>query len=66
MPGDGGNQLEAKLNKSETVHYICDKVTKDYYTLWLNIGEFVEVIIDCWVCLSYIIISYDDMKCKSV
>lgn len=49
IPGDGGAQLEAKLNKTSTVHYICEKTTKDYFNIWLNMELLVPIIIDCWV-----------------
>lgn len=49
VPGDLGNQLEAKLDKPSVVHYICYKKTNDYFTLWLNLELLVPVAIDCWV-----------------
>ncbi|XP_064120034.1 phospholipase A2 group XV-like [Macrobrachium nipponense] len=49
IPGDGGSQMEAKLNKTETVHYICSKLTSDWFDLWLNMELLVPYIIDCWV-----------------
>uniref|UniRef100_A0AAV2L1K4 Uncharacterized protein n=1 Tax=Knipowitschia caucasica TaxID=637954 RepID=A0AAV2L1K4_KNICA len=48
IPGDLGNQLEARLNKSTVVHYMCYKKT-DFFTLWLNLEQMVPVIIDCWI-----------------
>ncbi|XP_017329679.1 group XV phospholipase A2 [Ictalurus punctatus] len=49
IPGDLGNQLEAKLDKPSVVHYICYKKTTDYFTLWLNLELLVPVAIDCWI-----------------
>ncbi|KPP70766.1 hypothetical protein Z043_110382 [Scleropages formosus] len=49
VPGDLGNQLEAKLDKPTVVHYICYKKTDDYFTLWLNLELLVPVAIDCWI-----------------
>ncbi|CAH1388677.1 unnamed protein product [Nezara viridula] len=49
VPGDGGSQLEAKLNKTTTVHYVCDKTTKDFFTLWLDVNHLIPIAIDCWV-----------------
>lgn len=49
IPGDLGNQLEAKLDKPSVVHYICYKKTEDYFTLWLNLELLVPVAIDCWI-----------------
>ncbi|KAF7660139.1 hypothetical protein LDENG_00287370 [Lucifuga dentata] len=48
IPGDLGNQLEAKLDKPSVVHYICYKKT-DYFTLWLNLELLIPVAIDCWI-----------------
>ncbi|XP_063617246.1 phospholipase A2 group XV-like [Cydia splendana] len=49
IPGDGGSQLEAKLNKSSVVHYICAKTSADYFNIWLNLELLVPFVIDCWV-----------------
>ncbi|CAH2237346.1 jg22261 [Pararge aegeria aegeria] len=49
IPGDGGSQLEAKLNKTNVVHYICAKTSTDYYNIWLNLELLVPFVIDCWV-----------------
>ncbi|XP_057692565.1 group XV phospholipase A2 isoform X1 [Corythoichthys intestinalis] len=49
VPGDLGNQLEAKLDKPSVVHYICYKKTDTFFTLWLNLEQLVPVAIDCWM-----------------
>ena len=49
MPGDGGSQIDAKLDKAEVPHYFCDKKTDDYFNLWLNLALLVPFVIDCWV-----------------
>ncbi|CAL8096777.1 unnamed protein product [Orchesella dallaii] len=49
VPGDGGSQVEAKLDKPATVHYVCTKKTDEYFSLWLNLELLVPVVIDCWV-----------------
>lgn len=49
IPGDGGAQLEAKLNKTQAVHYICDKTTTSYFNIWLNLELLAPFIIDCWI-----------------
>ncbi|XP_054719504.1 phospholipase A2 group XV-like [Uloborus diversus] len=49
VPGDGGSQLEAKLDKPSTVHYFCNKKTDDYFSLWLNLELLVPYVVDCWV-----------------
>eukprot|EP00096_Caligus_rogercresseyi_P004061 TRINITY_DN1819_c0_g1_i2.p1 TRINITY_DN1819_c0_g1~~TRINITY_DN1819_c0_g1_i2.p1 ORF type:complete len:408 (-),score=101.72 TRINITY_DN1819_c0_g1_i2:466-1689(-) len=47
IPGDGGSQVEARLNKTSVVHYICSK-TSDWFPLWLNLELMVPEVIDCW------------------
>ncbi|GFS58213.1 phospholipase A2 group XV [Nephila pilipes] len=49
VPGDGGNQLEVKLNKKTKPHYFCAKKTKDYFNIWLNPFELFPKVIKCWV-----------------
>lgn len=49
VPGDGGSQLEAKLNRTSVVHYICAKTSADYFNIWLNLELLVPFVIDCWV-----------------
>lgn len=55
VPGDGGSQVEAKINKTSVVHYICQKISDDYFSLWLNMELLVPYVIDCFVriCLIY-------------
>ncbi|KAH0953681.1 hypothetical protein HN011_005543 [Eciton burchellii] len=49
VPGDGGSQVEAKINKTSVVHYICEKISSDYFNLWLNMELLVPVVIDCFI-----------------
>lgn len=49
MPGDGGSQLQVKLDKPNVVHYFCEQKTSEYFTLWLNLADLVPFVIDCWV-----------------
>nr|XP_012151510.1 PREDICTED: group XV phospholipase A2-like isoform X2 [Megachile rotundata] len=49
VPGDGGSQVEAKLNKTKAVHYLCEKVSNEYFNIWLNLELLVPVVIDCWI-----------------
>ncbi|CAK9799552.1 Phospholipase A2 group XV [Anthophora plagiata] len=49
VPGDGGSQVEAKLNKTTVVHYFCEKISTEYFNIWLNLELLVPVIIDCWI-----------------
>merc|ERR1719308_274573 len=48
VPGDGGSQVEGRLNKTSVVHYMCSK-TSDWYTLWLNLEQMIPTLVDCWV-----------------
>jgi len=46
IPGDGSNQLEAKLNKPSVPHFYCSK-TSDWYRLWLNTADLLAAT-SCW------------------
>ncbi|XP_066153500.1 lysosomal phospholipase A and acyltransferase-like isoform X2 [Euwallacea fornicatus] len=59
IPGDGGNQLEAKLNKTNVVHYICEKTSNGYFNIWLNMELLVPLVIDCWI--DNIRLNYDNV-----
>jgi len=47
VPGDGGSQIEARLNRTSTGHWWCSK-TSDWYDLWLNINEMLTLMVECW------------------
>ena len=49
VPGDGGNQLWVKLNKSSAPHYFCELKSSDYFLLWLNLEEISPYVIDCFI-----------------
>ncbi|XP_059163552.1 phospholipase A2 group XV-like [Physella acuta] len=49
VPGDGGSQLVAKLNKTSVPHYWCTKQTVGYESIWINLEELVPTVIDCFV-----------------
>lgn len=49
VPGTGGSQLEAKLNKPSVLHWYCDRQTSDYFTLWLKKTSLLPYAINCWV-----------------
>lgn len=49
IPGDGGCQIDAKLNKTSSVHYLCEKQTNEYFNIWLNMELLVPFVIDCWI-----------------
>ena len=48
VPGTGGSQLQAKLNKPSVPHWYCSKKTDDYYTLWLRKSSLIPGAIDCF------------------
>ncbi len=53
VPGIGGSQIQASLNRKNVEHWWCVK-KYGWYTLWLNVGEFLAPpIVECWT---------DDMK----
>ncbi|KAK4015285.1 phospholipase A2 group XV [Daphnia magna] len=49
VPGDGGSQIEGRLDKPTAVHYVCSKKTDYWFSLWLNMELLVPIVIDCWV-----------------
>lgn len=49
IPGDGGSQIEGRIDKSAVVHYVCSKKTDYWFSLWLNMELLVPIVIDCWV-----------------
>lgn len=49
VPGDGGSQIEGKIDKPSVVHYVCSKKTDYWFSLWLNMELLVPIVIDCWV-----------------
>lgn len=48
VPGNGGSQMEAKLNKTVSPLLICQK-SADWYSIWLNLEQLVPPVIYCWV-----------------
>ena len=48
VPGDGGSQLFAKLDRTDVPHFYCSKKTDDYFNIWLNLDEF-SLPIECFV-----------------
>lgn len=63
VPGDGGSQLEALLDKEDVPHYFCDKKTTEWFDLWLNLALLVPFVIDCWVDNMRLV--YDNVTRKS-
>ncbi|XP_067651149.1 lysosomal phospholipase A and acyltransferase-like isoform X2 [Haliotis asinina] len=49
VPGDGGSQFLAKLNKTTGPHEFCRQKTAEYFNLWLNLEELAPYVIDCFV-----------------
>ncbi|XP_068689342.1 lysosomal phospholipase A and acyltransferase-like [Montipora foliosa] len=49
VPGTGGSQLQAKINKPEVPHWYCTKKTSDYFTLWLKKTSLLPLAVNCWV-----------------
>jgi len=48
VPGIGGSQIQASLDRSRTLHWWCYR-KYGWYTLWLNIEEFLSPLpLECW------------------
>jgi len=49
IPGDGGTQVEAKLNKTSGPHYFCARKTNYWFDLWVNIELIGPLLLDCFI-----------------
>nr|XP_023697419.1 phosphatidylcholine-sterol acyltransferase isoform X1 [Paramormyrops kingsleyae] len=49
VPGNLGNQLEAKVDKPRLVHWMCYKKTDHFFTIWIDLNMFMPVGVDCWI-----------------
>lgn len=49
VPGDGGSQMDAIINKKNSVHFYCQKSSSTYFNIWLNKELLVPFVIDCWI-----------------
>merc|ERR1712137_1503842 len=58
VPGDGSNQLEAKIDKPSTVSHLCSKKA-DWFRLWLDTSNLLFAT-DCWA--DNIKLLYDESK----
>ena len=47
VPGDGGSQFEARLNKPHHVHWYCQRRTDYWFTLWVDLEQLL--FLDCLV-----------------
>ncbi|XP_022787807.1 group XV phospholipase A2-like isoform X3 [Stylophora pistillata] len=48
VPGDGGSQLQARINKSTVPHVWCEKTSSSWFDLWLSIESMLPGAIECW------------------
>ncbi|MGH0116303.1 UNVERIFIED_CONTAM: hypothetical protein FKN15_003483, partial [Acipenser sinensis] len=49
VPGNLGNQLEARIDKIDLVHWLCYSKTEDFFTIWIDFNMFMPIGIDCWI-----------------
>uniref|UniRef100_A0A182QYF1 Phosphatidylcholine-sterol acyltransferase n=1 Tax=Anopheles farauti TaxID=69004 RepID=A0A182QYF1_9DIPT len=49
VPGDGGSQMDAIINKPNKVSILCQKHTTTFFNLWLNKELLIPLVIDCWI-----------------
>jgi hypothetical protein len=45
IPGLAGNQLEAKIDKKNTVNWMCKK-NQDWFRIWFSLTEFLPLIVN--------------------
>lgn len=48
VPGDGGSQFEARLDKPSVVHRYCVRKA-DWFELWLNLELLAPYVFDCFI-----------------
>ncbi|KAF6203237.1 hypothetical protein GE061_003655 [Apolygus lucorum] len=58
VPGLGGSRLEAKLNRTDSVHFLCRKTTTDYFSIWFSFEFLVPFVKQCW--MDNIKLTYDN------
>jgi len=63
VPGIGGSQIEAKLNRNSTQHYWCYSKINHWFTIWLSIEELLPWAKYCWI--DNIKLEYDE-KAKTM
>lgn len=49
VPGNGGCQMEAKVDLASTPNFLCTKKSKGFFSVWANPKYFFPYIIDCFV-----------------
>lgn len=49
VPGDGGSQYEALLDKPSVVHRWCTRKTSSWFPLWLNLELLAPLAFDCFI-----------------
>uniref|UniRef100_A0A0A9W7S1 Group XV phospholipase A2 n=2 Tax=Lygus hesperus TaxID=30085 RepID=A0A0A9W7S1_LYGHE len=59
VPGLGGSRLEAKLNRTSSEHFLCEKTSKDYFPIWFSYEFLVPVVKQCW--MDNIKLTYDNV-----
>ena len=48
VPGFAGSQLQAKLNKSSRLHYVCNR-NSNYFNIWFSYEIVMPMVAECWV-----------------
>lgn len=49
VPGNLGNQLEAKIDKPAVVNWLCFRKTESWFTLWIDLNILLPLGVDCWI-----------------
>lgn len=49
VPGNGGSQIEAKLDVHNAVHLYCTKKTENFFNIWLNKDYLSPHVVDCMI-----------------
>lgn len=47
VPGDGGSQLQARINKTHVPHFWCERESS-WFDLWLSVESLLPKAVECW------------------
>lgn len=62
VPGDGGSQLQGRINKAHVPHFWCEKKSSSWFDLWLSVESLLPEAVECWA--DNIKLAYNDSTKK--
>lgn len=49
VPGDGGSQIQAWLDRPSVLHKVCQSKTNGWTNVWADFDMLIPNLVDCWV-----------------